>query len=143
MRITAVVAILSALGAAACSHGAEGPPGPPDLTPIAGAPAPANARLYADCIARAAANGTYRRADDGDGTEVILFTCEGPPALAFYEALGPWSRQIDSEFAMDGRTFRSTARVQRNLFGVDYCSASAAGDHRCVITFNAGDFVDQ
>jgi len=29
------------------------------------------------------------------------------------------------------------------MFGVDSCSAAGDTDHRCVITFNAGDFLDQ
>jgi hypothetical protein len=28
------------------------------------------------------------------------------------------------------------------MFGVDSCSAASGADHRCVITFNAGDFLD-
>lgn len=143
MRLRHAAVVLFSLGAAACSHGGGEIMGPPDFTPIAATPAPANARLYADCFSQASAAGAYQRADDGDGTELLLFTCTGAPALAFYEALGPWSRQIDSEFARDGRTYRSTARVERDLFGVDYCSASAAGDHRCTLSFNAGDFLDQ
>jgi hypothetical protein len=32
--------------------------------------------------------------------------------------------------------------VQRNLIGVDYCTVDASGgDARCVLTFNAGDFL--
>jgi hypothetical protein len=29
------------------------------------------------------------------------------------------------------------------MFGVDSCSALNGADHRCIVTFNAGDFVDQ
>ena len=28
------------------------------------------------------------------------------------------------------------------MFGVDSCSVASDADHRCVITFNAGDFLD-
>lgn len=131
------------VGMAACASAPDGPPAAPDYAPIAGEPAPANARLYADCIGQAAAAGTYRRASDGGGDELILFTCTGAPARAFFEALAPWSAKIDSAFDHDGRSYRSTAQVQRNLFGVDSCSAANGTDHRCVITFNAGDFLDQ
>jgi len=117
--------------------------GPPDYAPLAGEPAPPHARLYADCLAQAAGNGTYRRAADGGGDELILFTCTGAPAQAFYDALGPWSAQIGSGFEHDGRSYRSTAKVQANLFRVDSCSAAGGADHRCVLTFNAGDFLDQ
>ena len=115
----------------------------PDYTPLAGEPAPANASLYADCLGQAAATGAFRRAADRGGEELILFTCTGAPARAFFDALGPWSARIDSAFDHDSRTYRSTAKVQANLFGVDSCSAVGGTDHRCVLTFNAGDFLDQ
>ena len=135
--------ILTALlGTAACAHGPEEAVGPPDYAPIAGDPAPPHARLYADCLGQAAANGSYRRTADGGGDELILFTCTGIPARVFYEALGPWSAKVGSEFVHDGRVHRSTAPVERNLFGVDSCSAASGADHRCVISFNAGDFLD-
>ena len=134
--------LVAAASLAACAHGPDPVAGPPDYAPIAGDPAPPNARLYADCIGQAAAAGTYRRASDGGGDELILFTCTGAPAKAFYDALGPWSAQLDSAFEHEGRAYRSTARVQANMFGVDSCSAASGADHRCVITFNAGDFLD-
>ncbi len=128
---------------AACAHAPEPVMTVPDYAPIAGDRAPANARYYADCIGQAAATGDFRRASDGGGDELILFTCTGAPARAFYDALGPWSARIGSAFDHDGRTYRSTARVMANMFGVDSCSSAAGADHRCVITFNAGDFLDQ
>ncbi len=143
MRHTSSLAGLALTAAlAACAHAPESAPSAADYSPIVGDPAPANARLYADCIGQAAAAGAYRRASDAGGDELILFTCSGAPARAFYDALGPWSARIDSAFDHDGRAYRSTAKVRRNLFGVDSCSAANGADHRCVITFNAGDFVD-
>lgn len=137
--------VVAVLGAAltACAHAPAAVVAAPNYAPIAGDPAPANARLYADCIAQAAAAGTYRRAAEGGGDELILFTCTGAPARAFYDALGPWSARIGSAFDHDGRGYRSTAKVQANMFGTDSCSAANGADHRCVITFNAGDFLDQ
>lgn len=118
-------------------------PPPPDYAEIETQPAPAHARLYADCFDQAIANGAYRRAADG-GDELLLFTCTGDPAGALYAALAPWSARIGSEWRADGRVWRSTAKVQRNLVGTDYCSATPDDrDARCVITFNAGDFLDQ
>lgn len=144
MRHRSLLASL-AVGATltACAHAPDAPMTAPDYTPIAGDPAPANARLYADCIGQAASAGTYVRASDEGGDELILFTCTGAPARAFHDALGPWSAEIGSEFEHEGRTYRSTAKVQANMFGVDSCSAAGGADHRCVITFNAGDFLDQ
>ena len=142
MRHFALVAAVGSL-AAACAHAPTPAAAPPNYAPIVGDPAPPNARLYAACFQQAADTGSYRRAADGGGDELLLFTCTGAPARAFYDALGPWSTQIDSGFEHDGRTYRSTAKVQANMFGVDSCSTSDGADHRCVITFNAGDFLDQ
>lgn len=143
MRSISPVAAAALLGClTACAHGPETPDGPPDYAPIAGEPAPANARYYADCIGQAAMKGAYRRASDGGGDELILFTCDGAPARAFYDALGPWSARLGSAFEHEGRSYRSTAKILRNMFGVDSCSAAENADHRCVITFNAGDFLD-
>ena len=144
MRHSAILAaVASATTLAACAHAPDPVAGAPDYNSIAGDPAPPNARLYADCLGHAAATGAYRRASDGGGDELILFTCTGGPARAFYDALGPWSATIGSAFEHDGRVYRSTAKVTANLFGVDSCSTAAGADHRCVLTFNAGDFLDQ
>lgn len=140
MRQTiAAIAVLGAL-ASACASSPEAPAGPPDYTALTTGPASPNARLYADCIGQAAGAGTYRQFID-DGDELILFTCTGAVARAFYDALASHSAEKDSQFVHDDRTVRSTAKIQRNLIGVDYCSVGASGDHQCVITFNAGDFL--
>lgn len=142
-RTVRTVALLSIVGLmTACAHAPAAGPTAPDYAPIAGEPAPPNARYYADCIGQAAVSGTFRRASDGGGDELILFTCTGAPARAFYDALGPWSVTHDSAFEHGDRSYRSTAKVVANMFGVDSCSAAAGADHRCVITFNAGDFLD-
>lgn len=131
-----------ALIVAACSSTPD-PVMPADFREIVGEPAPARARLYTDCLRQAAETGSDRQALDGGGDELLLLTCTGAPAAAFYAALGPWSAMIGSEFQNAGRTYRSTAKVQRNLFGVDHCSAADDADHRCVLSFNAGDFLVQ
>jgi hypothetical protein len=143
MNHRTLVAAGIALSLAACASTPQsgGPSAPPDYRELVGNPALPNARLYADCLKQAAETANYRQALDGGGEELLLFTCDGAPAAAFYAALGPWSASIGSEFQNDGRTYRSTARVQRNLFGVDYCSAASDADHRCVLSFNAGDFL--
>ena len=46
-------------------------------------------------------------------------------------------------FEHGGRDYRSSAKVLANRFGVDSCSPAGGADHRCVITFNAGDCLDQ
>ncbi|WP_421729299.1 hypothetical protein [Brevundimonas sp.] len=142
IRIT-LLTLAPAVLLAACATTPDAQPSPPDYAEIATQPAPANARLYADCFGQAIRNQTYRRAAEG-GDELLLHTCTGDAAHAMFTALGPWSAQIGSEWRAQGRVWRSTAVVQRNLIGADYCSATEAGDDaRCVITFNAGDFLDQ
>lgn len=143
MRSDALVRLtLPVLLLASCATAPDAPSGPPDYSAVATSAAPPNAQFYVDCFRQAIAAESYRAADDGDGAELILFTCTGAPARALFGALGPWSARIGSEFAMEGRIARSTARVERNLYGVDYCSALNDADHRCVITFNAGDFLN-
>jgi len=136
-----VAAIACLLAAGACAHAPEAVPSPPDYAPLTAQPAGPHARLYADCIRQAAETGAYRQVIDG-GDELLLFTCEGAVARAFWAALGPHSAAKDSAFENDGRSYRSTARVERDLVGVDYCTVDASGgDARCVLTFNAGDFL--
>lgn len=144
MKPVITLAIVSALACTACATAPDSPPSRPNYSAVpTQAPTP-NARLYAACLGQAAAAGEYRRADNGDGAEYILFTCTGAPAAAFATALIPWSEKIGSTFQRDGRTFRSTAKVQADLFGVDSCSTDATcGDAVCVLSFNAGDFLDQ
>lgn len=138
VRFAAVSALLSA---SACAHAPEAIPSPPDYAPPAAGVAGPHARLYADCIRQAAGTGTYRQVIDG-GDELLLFTCEGPVARVFWDALGPHSAARDSGWESNGRHYRSTAKVERNLIGVDYCTVDASGgDARCVMTFNAGDFL--
>lgn len=110
--------------------------GPPDYTPIQTQPHP-RARLFVDCIAQATTAGTYGHAHDGD-SDRLLFTCTGAQARAFYDGLAARSAAIGSEVQVDGRTFRTTEIVERDLFGVDYCSTGGAGDFTCVITLNTG-----
>jgi hypothetical protein len=136
-----VTAAVLLVALTACAHTPEAAPAAPDYTPIAGDPAPPNARYYADCIGQAAENGTYRKVIDG-GDELLLFTCSGRVAATFYESLGQHSALMDSGWEHAGRRYRSTAKVQRNLIGVDYCSIGIDGFYpSCVLTFNAGDFL--
>lgn len=149
MRVTTLIApVLAASLLGACAGlpglprmggGAEEPMAAPDYSPVSGEIAP-QGRLYADCIAQAAGNRAYVRAQDDDST-LLLFTCTGADARAFYEGLEPRSAAIGSEFTHEGRTFRSTEVVQHTLFGVDYCSTDGRGDYACVITLNTGAFL--
>ncbi|WP_343793183.1 hypothetical protein [Brevundimonas kwangchunensis] len=139
MRHLKPLALLLPALLAACASTPYAPTGPADFSPIATTPAP-HARLYADCIGQAATAGTYGRAHDAD-TEMVQFTCTGAPARAFYDALAARSAEVGSEVVANGRTFRSTNRIIANLFGADHCSTGGAGDYRCSLSFNAGEFL--
>ncbi|MBB5771143.1 hypothetical protein HNP47_001112 [Brevundimonas vesicularis] len=144
MKLLIALVLVSALACAACATAPKAPPRLANYSAVPTQAPPPNARLYAACLEQAAAAEDYRRADNGDGAEYILFTCTGATAAAFAKALIPWSEKIGSTFQRDGRTFRSTAKVEANLFGVDSCSTDATGgDAVCTLSFNAGDFLDQ
>jgi len=131
---------VSLLVTAACaSHAAVTSPDGPDYRPVAGETAPAAATLYTDCLAEAIANHRVERATDAS-TTLLLFTCTGDAARAFYDGLAAWSARIGSQFDHGGRTFRSTMRVRRNLFGVDYC-ASDGREQSCVLSLNVGELL--
>ncbi|MBA3810475.1 MAG: hypothetical protein H0X27_02305 [Caulobacteraceae bacterium] len=110
------------------------------LAPAPGSPAPHRGMLYADCIGQAAALGRYDR-DSDSGTHLLRFMCSGPSARALYVELGPWSAARHSEWVAGSRTWRSTGKVIRNLFGVDYCSTDGVRDYQCVIVLNVGSFL--
>lgn len=135
IRHALVAAVLIAV--AGCATAPEATlAGPPDFRPIQTQPS-LRARLFVDCIAQATTAGAYGHAHSGD-SDRLLFTCTGAPARAFYEGLAVRSAAIGSEVQVDGRTFRTTEIVERNLFGVDYCSIGGGDDFRCVVTLNTG-----
>lgn len=126
----------AALALGACASDGGPPTGPPILVEAPGLPAPPQGRLYADCVAQAAAAGTFDRENN-----TLRFRCTGEPARAFYDGLGPWSARARSELTADGRTWRFTQPVQRNPSGLDFCSAARTGDHRCTVVLNVGEFL--
>ena len=131
----AALAVSLALGACATAPD-ERVASPPDYSPIQTRPHP-RARLFVDCIAQATASGTYGHAHSGD-SDRLLFTCTGAPARAFYDGLAARSAAIGTEVHVNGRTVRTTEIVERDLFGVDYCSTGGPDDFTCVVTLNTG-----
>ena len=131
---------LAAVSATACATIPRSAVTAPNLVPIAGTPAPARGKLYADCVGQAANTGHFDRTDNAS-THLLRFTCSGAPARALFEALKDWSAAQKSEWSADGRTWRATARVQRDLFGTDYCSSDGGSDYVCAITTNVGGFL--
>lgn len=139
-RLSLSLLALSGLVASACASGPDTPVGPPDYSAVATLPPSPRARLYADCVAASVAAGTYAHAQNHN-TDMVVFTCDGRPARAFYVGLADHSAAVGSEFVHDGRTWRSTNRVERDLFGVDVCSTDGAANFRCSISLNAGPFL--
>lgn len=119
----------------ACGSTSRPTPQTPSYQPIALEPAPSQADLYANCLAESIASHRYHRAKDED-TTLLVFVCQGAPALAFFDGLAERSASAQSEFTRNGETYRATNRVREDLFGVDYCSQS-----ECSITLNAGEFL--
>lgn len=117
----------------------EAPSGPPDVRLTAGLTAPPQARLYAECISQAAETGAYQRERDG---KTLRFTCAGDTAKWFFEALGPWSAKVGSEYVADGATWRFSKKLIKDSYGVDGCSRDAAGEHMCVVVLNVGEFIE-
>lgn len=134
------VSLVVLMGLSACTHGRGHVAAEPDLAPFATVHAPANARLDADCIGQAIDAGTYARAHD-PSTELLVFSCTGAPARAFFEALAERSRITGSEYSLDGRTLRATEPIQRDRFGTDSCSWDGDSDWRCDISLRTGTFL--
>jgi len=135
MRSTSTV--LSLVLIAAC--GGPRRSSTPDHTPIATVPAPAHAALYTRCLADAIARGQVQA--NAEGT-ILLFTCAGDPARAFFDGLADRAARVGSEFQQAGRIVRATNRVAHDMNGVDACSMDAAHtDYSCTLAFNAGAFL--
>ena len=117
------------------------PPPAPDFSHIEGTPAPARGKIYVDCLTQAAAAGTYDRTSY-KSIHLLRFHCGGSAAKVFYDELAGWSAARHSEWTSDGRTWRSTGKIVRNLFGTDYCSTDGAADYACEVTLNVGPFLE-
>ena len=135
LALAAVIGGSVALAGCATMQNA-GPAVAPDYTPLVTQAHP-RAPLYVDCIAQATEARSYGYAED-DGNVRLLFTCTGASARAFYEGLAARSAAIGSEVQAGGRTFRTTEVIERDLFGVDYCSTGGADDFTCVVSLNTG-----
>src|SRR5262249_7926579 len=131
------LALTAALFATACATPRAAPVGPPSTAEAPGQIAPAQARFYVDCLAQAAANGTFDRE-----ANLIRFHCSGAPAHAFYDGLAAYSAQIGSEIAEARRTLRFTQKIQHDTYGVDYCWSGADNTFGCTLAFNAGEFLN-
>lgn len=126
------------VGLAACGH-TPPPAAPASFAGVPTTSSPVVGALYANCLAAAATAQHYGEAHDPD-THVLLFTCSGDPAKAFYDGLAEHSAKIHSEVVRDGRTYRPTQVVRHDLFGVDYCVFDGT-TYACTITVNVGGFL--
>ncbi len=131
----------AALVLSACAGAVPSPPSAaPDFSEITPMAAPARTVLYTDCLAQAIERPAVARLSR-DGAELLRFTCTGAPAQRFYEALGALEDGSVSIWKDAERTFRASAVVKEDLFGVDYCSTSPANDPVCQIVLNTGAFL--
>lgn len=136
----AAILLAGALALSACASVSRRPAEPPDLAPIPGSPATMQAKLYAACVGQAASAGSYD-ITSGGGARLLRFTCAGAPARGLYDALQAWSAARRSQWTANGRTWRSTGKIVKDLFGADYCSVGPAADFQCAITLNVGPFL--
>lgn len=135
-----LVGILLALVLVGCAHKPEAPVGPLELKLAAGMPSNAHADVYANCMKAATSTPA---GVDRESPMIMRFQCAGEPAKAFYDALGAFSARLGTELSGEGRTFRTTQKIQRDLNGVDHCSTDNKGDYRCVIVLPTGKFVSE
>jgi hypothetical protein len=143
MRLIPLTACLAAgLTLSGCitigGGGEDAPAGPPTVIRAPGEPAPAQAKLYADCLAASAAAGAYVKEP---GADLLRLTCIGAPARAFYDGLAVWASTGGSGIVAEGRTWRYTQKIEKTPYGLDDCSTDGAGDYRCTITLNVGTFL--
>ena len=138
LRLTMIATTMTSL--VACASAPEMPLGPVSLVANAGLPVPPQGRLVADCVAASLAARTYDRDSDVD-TELLRFTCSGAVAQALYDDLAVWSMQRDSQIVADGRTWRFTSKLNRDVFGADGCSSDGVSDYRCTINLNVGGYL--
>jgi len=131
-----LVAAVAALSLAACASTPDLPAGPPSLVEGMGSAPPAQAKFYTDCIMFAAARGDADRVGN-----TLRYRCGGPPAQAFSEGLAAYSAEIGSEMQGEGRTYRATTKIQRDLGGLDFCVRDAAGAYGCTVVLNVGPYL--
>ena len=132
-----IIVLIAAFALTACATAHEALSGPPTLTPAPGQPAPAQAQLYADCIAQAANDHTYDRESNW-----IRFHCSGAPAQAFDAGLAAYSASNHAEMHADNRTYRFTDHLQQNPSGIDGCwRDDAGGSYGCTVVLNVGAFL--
>lgn len=145
MRFVALI-LAAALAACATSGGGDGEfTGPPSLDVSADVPAPAQARLYADCLAQSAADQTYFREERNN--ELLRFNCTGDAANRFFAGLAERAASEHSEMVVGMRTWRFTNRIQRDTIGLDYCwrdqpNTNAEPTYSCTVVLNVGSFLN-
>jgi hypothetical protein len=134
-----LIVLLAPFALVGCSTAEPAMHPQPSYAPIPGAPAPANARLFIDCIDQSIDQRTFDHVSD-EGTDMIRFRCQGDAARAFYDGLASRSAEVGSEHVEGHRTYRSTNALNADLFGADFCW-SEDGAWGCELNFNAGDFL--
>ena len=134
MRLALVAVAVLLAGCASTPDAAPG--GPPQLVEAPGQPAPAQARLYVDCITQAADRNTYDRE-----ANVLRFRCVGEPAQRFFDGLGAWSARIGSEYDSGDATWRFSTAIRENPSFADFCRRTIHGQYDCTVVLNVGEFL--
>lgn len=143
LRFLALVGIcLGGLSGCASQGGAEVPAAGPDLTPIAGQAVTPTGHLVLTCVRQAMDAFTFDMVGDDGDSRLIRFTCRGGEAEALFNALAERSAAIGSEWQTGTVTYRSTERIERNLYGSDMCWRDA-DSYACQFNLNLGGFIQQ
>lgn len=130
--------LLFCLALGGCAGAAVGD-APQDLTPLSAQPLPTNGRLVLACVDQAVRSGAASGVRDEDAG-MIRFVCDGEPARALFQALGPRSARLGSEWREGETVVRASERVEEDLYGVDLCR-DHGGRWTCEIHLNVGDFM--
>ncbi len=136
LRTAALAGAALALAACATSRPA---PAPDPYAALRTTPARPRARLYADCLAAAVAEGGVESLG-----RLARFTCRGPAASALFDAMAPFARAHGwSDGGRGGKV--ETVRASERAWDDQCVSGSAAGpgltaDRRCTLDVNLGPF---
>lgn len=126
----------------ACVSSGANRPAAPILTPPLGGPVTANGTLYVRCLSEAI-DGQHVDVESDKSNHLLRFTCRGEAAHRLYDGLAARSTAQHAEWTREGKTLRSTQKIERDLFGSDYCSFDGGTSYECSIVLNVGQFLSQ
>jgi hypothetical protein len=149
IRQISIISLLAMLALNGCAT-VDAPDGAsaPDLGPIAGQPVSAHGYLVVACVNQAIQNQSFDMIEEADGeNHMVRFQCDGGPATMLFNALAARSAAIGSQWSAGTVLYRSTERIEHDLYGSDLCwrdiaaSDSRAAIHGCQFNLNLGAFI--